>query len=62
MVVDLFLVSGYGDTENRGDASNQMGDDLPFVDLGDDFDPIQGLRTLYRFQMSLCIDALFWTI
>ena len=28
---------GYEDTENRGDDSNEMGDNLPFVDLGDGF-------------------------
>ena len=26
---------GLGDTDNRGDEADQMGDDLPFVDLGD---------------------------
>ncbi|MEQ1876897.1 MAG: hypothetical protein ABL958_09645 [Bdellovibrionia bacterium] len=26
---------GYGDTNNRGDNPNEMGDNLPFVDLGD---------------------------
>ena len=28
---------GYGDTNNRGDEPDEMGDDLPFVDLGADF-------------------------
>ena len=27
---------GYGDTANRGDGPNEMGDDLPAVDLGTD--------------------------
>ena len=25
---------GYGDTNNRGDNANEMGDNLPTVDLG----------------------------
>merc|ERR1712150_287061 len=28
---------GYGDTDNRGDDSNEMGDYLDYVDIGDDF-------------------------
>merc|ERR1719242_1529022 len=28
---------GYGDTDNRGDDSNEMGDNLDTVDIGDDF-------------------------
>ena len=28
---------GYGDTENRGDDSDEMGDNLPVVDLGSNF-------------------------
>merc|ERR1719334_672020 len=31
---------GYGDTENRGDDSNEMGDNMVRVDLGTDFIPI----------------------
>ena len=27
-------VLGYGDTNNRGDAASEMGDNLPVVDLG----------------------------
>ncbi|MFN3203052.1 MAG: fibrinogen-like YCDxxxxGGGW domain-containing protein [Bradymonadia bacterium] len=27
---------GYGDTNNRGDAANEMGDNLPYVDFGTD--------------------------
>jgi alpha-tubulin suppressor-like RCC1 family protein len=27
---------GYGDTERRGDSNDEMGDNLPFVDLGSD--------------------------
>lgn len=30
---------GLGDTENRGDEPNEMGDNLPAVDLGTDLDP-----------------------
>ena len=29
---------GLGDTYDRGNAADEMGDDLPLVDLGDDFD------------------------
>ena len=25
---------GYGDTDDRGDDSNEMGDNLPYVDVG----------------------------
>eukprot|EP01083_Nonionella_stella_P277125 942139_1 len=32
---------GYGDTNNRGDASNQMGDTLLEIDLGTNFIPMQ---------------------
>lgn len=28
---------GYGDTNNRGDSSNTIGDNLPTIDLGTDF-------------------------
>ena len=28
---------GQGDDEDRGDSPSEMGDDLPIVDLGDDF-------------------------
>ena len=28
---------GLGDTNNRGDESGEMGDDLPYVDLGSGF-------------------------
>ena len=28
---------GMGDTNHRGDGNNEMGDLLPFVDLGTDF-------------------------
>ena len=31
---------GLGDTANRGDGSNEMGDYLDSVPLGDDFTPI----------------------
>eukprot|EP01083_Nonionella_stella_P295118 1003036_1 len=32
---------GYGDTINRGDSGNEMGDNLPEVDLGTDFNAIR---------------------
>lgn len=32
---------GYGDTLNRGDNANQMGDNLPFVDLGTNYEAVQ---------------------
>eukprot|EP01083_Nonionella_stella_P087998 244999_1 len=32
---------GYGDTNNRGDAPNQMNDDLLDIDLGSGFIPMQ---------------------
>eukprot|EP01083_Nonionella_stella_P227321 806641_1 len=32
---------GYEDWNDRGDAANEMGDSLPPIDLGTDFDPIQ---------------------
>ena len=43
----LIVVLGYGDEEDRGELPNQMGDALPFVDLGSDFIPIQGLHSVY---------------
>ena len=30
-------ILGLGDTNTRGDGDNEMGDLLPFVDLGTDF-------------------------
>eukprot|EP01083_Nonionella_stella_P184677 671449_1 len=32
---------GIGDTQSRGDGANEMGDNLPTIDLGSGFDPIQ---------------------
>ena len=32
---------GYGDTEDRGDGPNEMGNNLTEVDLGDNFDVVQ---------------------
>eukprot|EP01083_Nonionella_stella_P262599 892772_1 len=32
---------GYGDTNNRGDESGEMGDNLPIIQLGSGFEPIQ---------------------
>eukprot|EP01083_Nonionella_stella_P156828 508282_1 len=32
---------GLGDTNNRGDEANEMGDNLPDVDLGSNFNPVQ---------------------
>eukprot|EP01083_Nonionella_stella_P173427 598183_1 len=32
---------GYGDTNTRGDEANEMGDYLPDVDLGSNFNPVQ---------------------
>eukprot|EP01083_Nonionella_stella_P259754 886501_1 len=32
---------GYGDANTRGDDANEMGDNLPTIDLGTGFDPIQ---------------------
>eukprot|EP01083_Nonionella_stella_P132347 402364_1 len=32
---------GYGDTNSRGGEANEMGDSLPLVDLGTNFDAIQ---------------------
>eukprot|EP01083_Nonionella_stella_P003387 9651_1 len=39
---------GMGDTVNRGDSAGQMGDSLPFVDLGTGFTPIQIEAGLYH--------------
>eukprot|EP01083_Nonionella_stella_P111155 325910_1 len=38
---NIYGALGYGDTENRGDGANEMGDNLPEVDLGTGFDVIQ---------------------
>jgi len=31
---------GYGDTNDRGDSANEMGDYLPFVDIGNGVDVV----------------------
>ena len=31
---------GYGDTTQRGDAAYELDDNLPTVDLGTDFEPV----------------------
>ena len=43
---------GYETTENMGDESDEMGDDLPTVDLGIDFVPIQ-VECDYSFSCAL---------
>ncbi len=46
---------GLGDTNNRGDQPGEMGDNLPFVDLGDDTDglPYEALD-IVAGQYSFC--------
>eukprot|EP01083_Nonionella_stella_P252133 869096_1 len=39
---------GYGDTNNRGDASNEMGDSLLEIDLGTSFSPMQIVTGRYH--------------
>eukprot|EP01083_Nonionella_stella_P279496 950765_1 len=39
---------GYGDTNSRGDASNQMSDSLLEIDLGTSFIPIQIVTGMYH--------------
>eukprot|EP01083_Nonionella_stella_P262744 893150_1 len=39
---------GYGDTNNRGDASNEMGDSLLEIDLGTSFIPMQIVTGKYH--------------
>eukprot|EP01083_Nonionella_stella_P184683 671505_1 len=43
---------GIGDAVNRGDDVGQMGDNLPFVDLGSGFTPIQ-IDSGYKFTCAL---------
>eukprot|EP01083_Nonionella_stella_P305491 1065893_1 len=39
---------GYGDTNNRGDASNEMGDSLLEIELGTNFIPLQIVTGRYH--------------
>ena len=41
-----------GDTDTRGDESNEMGDYLDFVEFGDNFTPIH-LTAGYTFNCAL---------
>eukprot|EP01083_Nonionella_stella_P223955 797583_1 len=38
---NMFGQIGYGDTNNRGDEANEMGDNLLEIDLGTNFIPMQ---------------------
>eukprot|EP01083_Nonionella_stella_P111114 325773_1 len=44
---NLYGQLGYEDTQNRGDEANEMGDNLPSIDLGTDFDPIHIIPSSY---------------
>ena len=46
---------GVGDTEARGAGSNEMGDDLDFVEFGDNFTPIH-LTAGYTFNCALSLE------
>ena len=38
---NLYGALGLGDTINRGEEANQMGDNLPIVDFGSDFEAVK---------------------
>ena len=52
---------GYEDTENRGDGSSEMGDDLPVVDLGDTFTASQVVAgALHTCAVSTSMELKCW--
>eukprot|EP01083_Nonionella_stella_P012465 35364_1 len=46
--MNIFGECGYGDTNNRGDEANEMGDTLLEIDLGSNFTPIQIVKGGYH--------------
>ena len=44
---------GYGDTENRGDDADEMGDNLDYVDLGSGFN-VSALAVENQMGVHLC--------
>eukprot|EP01083_Nonionella_stella_P185515 676693_1 len=50
--LNMYGELGYGDTQNRGDETNEMGDDLLVIDLGWNFTPIQ-ITLGYRHTCAL---------
>eukprot|EP01083_Nonionella_stella_P232731 820651_1 len=52
---------GLGDTDNRGDQANEMGDKLPEVDLGESFQPMTIVSgTSYNCALSLSNTVKCW--
>eukprot|EP01083_Nonionella_stella_P277128 942142_1 len=52
---------GYGDTNDRGDEANEMGDDLLEIDLGTNFIPMQIVAGyLHNCALSTTNKAKCW--
>ena len=49
---------GYGDTNNRGDSSGEMGDNLTVIDLGAGFN-VTGITEGCRNEHSCAVDGEF---